>query len=141
MNHRPMRHVLLLLQAYIGLLELSSARDKYSEFCVPMVMVPATVSNNIPGSDLSIGSDTALNAITDVSDAAVTVRHTNASTPARHCWWVPPIGNSQPFVNNQKLNFLLAYPSVNVKQECKDVHHLLRVLGVWGGQLCQGILG
>ncbi|KAM7379771.1 hypothetical protein PAMP_005298 [Pampus punctatissimus] len=30
-----------------------------------MVMVPATVSNNIPGSDLSIGSDTALNAITD----------------------------------------------------------------------------
>lgn len=75
-----MRRVLSLLQAYIGLLELSSARDKYSEFCVPMVMVPATVSNNIPGSDLSIGSDTALNAITDVSDAAVTVRHTNAST-------------------------------------------------------------
>lgn len=31
-----------------------------------MVMVPATVSNNIPGSDLSIGADTALNAITDV---------------------------------------------------------------------------
>lgn len=68
-EHRPMRRVLSLLQAYMGLLELSSARDKYSEFCVPMVMVPATVSNNIPGSDLSIGSDTALNAITDVSDA------------------------------------------------------------------------
>uniref|UniRef100_A0A665XFC4 6-phosphofructokinase n=1 Tax=Echeneis naucrates TaxID=173247 RepID=A0A665XFC4_ECHNA len=55
-------------EAYVGLLELSSARDKYSEFCVPMVMVPATVSNNIPGSDLSIGSDTALNAITDTCD-------------------------------------------------------------------------
>lgn len=54
----------------MGLLELSSARDKHSEFCVPMVMVPATVSNNVPGSDLSIGSDTALNAITDVSAAA-----------------------------------------------------------------------
>lgn len=54
----------------MGLLELSSSRDKYSEFCVPMVMVPATVSNNVPGSDLSIGSDTALNAITDVSGAA-----------------------------------------------------------------------
>ncbi len=51
----------------MGLLELSGARDKYDELCVPMVMVPATVSNNIPGSDLSIGSDTALNAITDVS--------------------------------------------------------------------------
>uniref|UniRef100_A0A668AF42 Phosphofructokinase, platelet n=1 Tax=Myripristis murdjan TaxID=586833 RepID=A0A668AF42_9TELE len=56
------------LQAYLGLVELSSARDKYSEFCVPMVMVPATVSNNIPGSDLSIGADTALNAITDTCD-------------------------------------------------------------------------
>ena len=32
-----------------------------------MVMVPATVSNNIPGSDLSIGADTALNAITQVT--------------------------------------------------------------------------
>uniref|UniRef100_A0A8C5I4D2 6-phosphofructokinase n=1 Tax=Gouania willdenowi TaxID=441366 RepID=A0A8C5I4D2_GOUWI len=58
----------LMLQAYVGLLELSTARDKYNEFCVPMVMVPATVSNNIPGSDLSIGSDTALNAITDTCD-------------------------------------------------------------------------
>lgn len=83
MNRRPMRRVLSLLQAYIGLLELSSARDKYSELCVPMVMVPATVSNNIPGSDLSIGSDTALNAITDVSDAAVTVRRTNAPAGVR----------------------------------------------------------
>uniref|UniRef100_A0A671Z1J6 ATP-dependent 6-phosphofructokinase n=1 Tax=Sparus aurata TaxID=8175 RepID=A0A671Z1J6_SPAAU len=55
-------------EGYLGLLELSSARDKYSELCVPMVMVPATVSNNIPGSDLSIGSDTALNAITDTCD-------------------------------------------------------------------------
>uniref|UniRef100_A0A3Q3WJH9 ATP-dependent 6-phosphofructokinase n=1 Tax=Mola mola TaxID=94237 RepID=A0A3Q3WJH9_MOLML len=55
-------------EAYMGLLELSAARDKYNEFCVPMVMVPATVSNNIPGSDLSIGSDTALNAITDTCD-------------------------------------------------------------------------
>lgn len=64
-----MRNVLSLLQAYMGLLELSTARDKYNEFCVPMVMVPATVSNNVPGSDLSIGSDTALNAITDVSAA------------------------------------------------------------------------
>lgn len=61
--------MLSLLQAYVGLLELSAARDKYNELCVPMVMVPATVSNNIPGSDLSIGSDTALNAITDVSVA------------------------------------------------------------------------
>ncbi|MED6248295.1 hypothetical protein ATANTOWER_031048 [Ataeniobius toweri] len=51
-------------EAFLSLLELSAARGNYDEFCVPMVMVPATVSNNVPGSDLSIGADTALNAIT-----------------------------------------------------------------------------
>uniref|UniRef100_A0A3Q2YEN2 ATP-dependent 6-phosphofructokinase n=1 Tax=Hippocampus comes TaxID=109280 RepID=A0A3Q2YEN2_HIPCM len=55
-------------EAFLSLLELLTARGKYEEFCVPMVMVPATVSNNIPGSDLSIGADTALNAITTTCD-------------------------------------------------------------------------
>ncbi|XP_033988314.1 ATP-dependent 6-phosphofructokinase, platelet type isoform X7 [Trematomus bernacchii] len=55
-------------EAFLSLLELITARGKYEEFCVPMVMVPATVSNNVPGSDLSIGADTALNAITTTCD-------------------------------------------------------------------------
>ncbi|KAB0383488.1 hypothetical protein FD755_005405 [Muntiacus reevesi] len=55
-------------EAYLGLLELLAAREKHEEFCVPMVMVPATVSNNVPGSDFSIGADTALNTITDTCD-------------------------------------------------------------------------
>ncbi|XP_068437362.1 ATP-dependent 6-phosphofructokinase, platelet type isoform X2 [Clinocottus analis] len=55
-------------EAFLSLLELLTARGKYDEFCVPMVMVPSTVSNNVPGSDLSIGADTALNAITATCD-------------------------------------------------------------------------
>ncbi|XP_054621562.1 ATP-dependent 6-phosphofructokinase, platelet type isoform X3 [Dunckerocampus dactyliophorus] len=55
-------------EAFLSLLELLTARGKYDEFCVPMIMVPATVSNNVPGSDLSIGADTALNAITTTCD-------------------------------------------------------------------------
>ncbi|XP_069770778.1 ATP-dependent 6-phosphofructokinase, platelet type-like isoform X3 [Narcine bancroftii] len=55
-------------EAYLGILELLAGRAKYDEFCIPMVMVPATVSNNVPGSDFSIGADTALNAITDTCD-------------------------------------------------------------------------
>lgn len=68
------------LQALLSLLELLTARGKYDEFCVPMVMVPATVSNNVPGSDLSIGADTALNAITTVSDGARIADLSNAQT-------------------------------------------------------------
>ncbi|XP_073437748.1 ATP-dependent 6-phosphofructokinase, platelet type isoform X3 [Dendrobates tinctorius] len=56
-------------EAYLGLMELTVARGKYDEFCIPMVMVPATVSNNVPGSDFSIGADTALNTITDAFES------------------------------------------------------------------------
>ncbi|KAE8595772.1 hypothetical protein XENTR_v10015875 [Xenopus tropicalis] len=55
-------------EAYLGLMEMVEGRGKYDEFCIPMVMVPATVSNNVPGSDFSIGADTALNTITDTCD-------------------------------------------------------------------------
>lgn len=43
------------------------AREKYEELCIPLVVIPATVSNNVPGSDFSIGTDTALNTITSVN--------------------------------------------------------------------------
>lgn len=42
-------------------------RKQYDELCIPFVVIPATVSNNVPGSDFSIGADTALNTICTVS--------------------------------------------------------------------------
>ena len=44
------------------------ARDKYSEFKIPLICIPATISNNVPGTEFSIGADTALNEIVKVSD-------------------------------------------------------------------------
>jgi len=41
-------------------------RKKYKEFCIPLVVVPVTYSNNIPGTDFSLGADTALNQIVKV---------------------------------------------------------------------------
>ncbi|KAM4688386.1 ATP-dependent 6-phosphofructokinase, platelet type isoform 3-T3 [Discoglossus pictus] len=66
-------------EAYLGLLELSVGRGKYDEFCIPMVMVPATVSNNVPGSDFSIGADTALNTITDAYESMLQLAEARAS--------------------------------------------------------------
>ena len=43
-------------------------REVFPEFCIPMVILPATISNNVPGTDFSIGSDTALNEITEICD-------------------------------------------------------------------------
>ncbi|XP_060778501.1 ATP-dependent 6-phosphofructokinase, platelet type isoform X3 [Neoarius graeffei] len=50
------------------LLQLYEARNHFEEFCIPLCMLPATISNNVPGTDLSIGADTALNAIVETCD-------------------------------------------------------------------------
>ncbi|XP_017290874.1 ATP-dependent 6-phosphofructokinase, platelet type isoform X6 [Kryptolebias marmoratus] len=50
------------------LLQLYEARGTFEEFCIPMCMLPATISNNVPGTELSIGADTALNAIVETCD-------------------------------------------------------------------------
>jgi 6-phosphofructokinase 1 len=55
-------------EAFSSLIELVRARSMYPAFCIPMVVVPATVSNNVPGTDFSLGSDTALNAIVSACD-------------------------------------------------------------------------
>ncbi|XP_075870950.1 ATP-dependent 6-phosphofructokinase, platelet type-like isoform X2 [Nelusetta ayraudi] len=55
-------------EAFESLLQLYEARATYEEFCIPMCMLPATISNNVPGTDLSIGADTALNAIVETCD-------------------------------------------------------------------------
>lgn len=35
---------------------------------IPIVVIPSTISNNVPGTELSIGCDTALNEITEICD-------------------------------------------------------------------------
>jgi 6-phosphofructokinase 1 len=55
-------------EAYTSVIQLSEARDDYKEFCIPLICMPATISNNVPGTDLSIGCDTALNEIVTICD-------------------------------------------------------------------------
>ncbi|XP_066579480.1 ATP-dependent 6-phosphofructokinase, platelet type isoform X4 [Amia ocellicauda] len=55
-------------EAFECLLQLCEARATFEEFCIPLCMLPATISNNVPGTDLSIGADTALNAIVETCD-------------------------------------------------------------------------
>ncbi|XP_053265432.1 ATP-dependent 6-phosphofructokinase, platelet type isoform X2 [Podarcis raffonei] len=55
-------------EAFDGCLQLFEARPRFEEFCIPICIVPATISNNVPGTDLSIGADTSLNAIVETCD-------------------------------------------------------------------------
>ncbi len=47
---------------------LYSKRDQFPEFNIPIICLPASINNNLPGSELSIGSDTALNTIMEAVD-------------------------------------------------------------------------
>lgn len=55
-------------EAYHSVVLLESERKNFKEFCIPMTIIPATISNNVPGTDFSLGADTALNEITDICD-------------------------------------------------------------------------
>jgi 6-phosphofructokinase 1 len=50
-------------EAYHSLGQLVDQRDNYPEFCIPMCVIPASISNNVPGTEISLGADTSLNEI------------------------------------------------------------------------------
>ncbi|KAJ2238479.1 6-phosphofructokinase, alpha subunit [Coemansia sp. RSA 1722] len=55
-------------EAFTAVLQLERARTQYPALNIPMVLIPATVSNNVPGTDFSLGSDTAANVIVGATD-------------------------------------------------------------------------
>lgn len=43
-------------------------RNEFHAFDIPIVCLPASINNNLPGTDFSVGADTALNSIIDAVD-------------------------------------------------------------------------
>ncbi|EGW29929.1 phosphofructokinase beta-subunit [Spathaspora passalidarum NRRL Y-27907] len=55
-------------EAFVSLEQLERARSMYPAFRIPMVLIPATISNNVPGTEYSLGADTCLNSLMDYCD-------------------------------------------------------------------------
>ncbi|KAH7106308.1 6-phosphofructokinase [Auriculariales sp. MPI-PUGE-AT-0066] len=55
-------------EAFTALLQLEQGRQHYLSFRIPMVHLPATISNNVPVTEFSLGSDTSLNALVNACD-------------------------------------------------------------------------
>ncbi len=69
---------------------LDRERNRYPALRIPMVCVPASIDNNLPGSEFSIGSDTALNVVTEAIDrlkvsGAAAKRAFVVETMGRYC--------------------------------------------------------
>ena len=62
---------LLLIGGWAGYqtaLQLYNQRDRFPSFNIPIVCLPATIDNDLPGAELSVGADTALNNIMEAVD-------------------------------------------------------------------------
>ena len=68
-------------------------RQRFSPFRIPMVLVPASIDNNLPGTEFCIGSDTALNNIVEALDK---IRHTAGAT--RRAFIVEVMGRQSGFL-------------------------------------------
>lgn len=67
--------------------QMNGERERYPAFKIPMIVLPATIDNNIPNSELSVGADTALNLIVDSIDR---IRQTG--TAAKRCFVIEVMG-------------------------------------------------
>lgn len=53
---------------YEAVWRLLRAREEHQALNVPVVCLPAAIDNNLPGAELSLGADTALNSIVEAAD-------------------------------------------------------------------------
>ena len=64
-------HALLIIggiYSYGSALSILRKRNEFPAFDIPIVCLPASINNNLPGTDFSVGSDTALNSIIEAVD-------------------------------------------------------------------------
>lgn len=54
--------------AYQTAYSFLAKREAFPAFDIPIMCLPATINNNLPGSDISVGCDTALNSIVEAVD-------------------------------------------------------------------------
>jgi 6-phosphofructokinase 1 len=74
--------------AYEGIYSMIKERANYPAFNIPIVCLPASINNNLPGSEFSIGADTALNNIVDAVD-----KIKQSAVATRRCFVVEVMGH------------------------------------------------
>jgi len=75
--------------AYEAAYKLFTERTNFPAFNIPMICLPASIDNNLPGSEMSIGADTALNNIVEAVD-----KIKQSAEALRRCFIVEVMGRS-----------------------------------------------
>ena len=113
-------------EAFTSVSELRKARDTYRAFKIPMVILPATVSNNVPGTEYSLGSDTCLNALIEFCDTC----RQSASASRRRVFVIETQGGQSGYIATiagLSIGALAVYTpeeGINLKMLDRDIDHL-----------------
>ncbi|KAF9101901.1 6-phosphofructokinase, alpha subunit [Mortierella sp. GBA35] len=115
-------------EAFTACLEMNNARNVYPAFCMPMVHIPATISNNVPGTEFSLGCDTSLNAIMESCDAI----KQSATASRKRVFVVEVHGGKTGFLAVMSglavgaTSVYIPEEGINLARLQKDVHHLCK---------------
>jgi 6-phosphofructokinase 1 len=72
---------------------LHLARERYPVLKLPIVCMPATISNDVPGTELSVGADTALNSIVNDVD-----KIKQSAVASKRCFIVEVMGKDSGYL-------------------------------------------
>lgn len=129
-------------EAFKSLQMLHSARKTYPSFRIPMVCLPATISNNVPGTESSLGTDTCLNALLDYCD----IVKQSASSTRQRAFMVEVQGAQSGFIASMCALITGAYgvytpeQGVSLSQMHADIKHLRNCFARDHGRVSSGKL-
>lgn len=129
-------------EGFHALSQLRKAQKDYSPLCIPMVLLPATISNNVPGSEYSLGSDTCLNELVRYCD---TIKQ-SASASRRRVFVIETQGGRSGYVATLAglaVGAVAVYTpeeGINIDMLAADITHLKQVFAEDSGQSRAGRL-
>jgi 6-phosphofructokinase 1 len=101
-------------------------RARYPAFQIPTIYLPATIDNNIPRSELSVGADSALNLIVDSID-----RVRQAGIATRRCFVVETMGGACGYLallgglSGGAVRVYLHEEGITLQQLARDVERMV----------------
>lgn len=125
--------------AYLAVKEMNSERDRFPALKVPTILIPASIDNNLPGSELAIGTDTALNnavwALDRIKESAAASRRCFvAEAMGRKCGYLAMMsgiasGAEYVYINEEPLTLdQLSTDAANLRESFEQGRRLLLVV-------------
>jgi 6-phosphofructokinase 1 len=108
-------------EAFTSASEIRNNRERYPSLRIPLIVLPATISNNVPGTEYSLGSDTCLNTLVGFYDA---IRQ-SASTSRRRVFVVETQGGKSGYLATMT-GLAIGALTVDTPEDCIDIRMLMQ---------------